>query len=52
MAAPAANAANSREIRVCIFSACRNFKEERDLLVKQVFLSLLRKDEEWGLIRW
>lgn len=52
MADPAAAAANSREIRVCISSPCRNFMEERDLLVEQVFLSLIRKDEEWGLIRW
>ncbi|QVL53410.1 MAG: tetratricopeptide repeat protein [Cyanobium sp. M30B3] len=62
MAKPTAADVNSREIRVFISSTFRDFMEERDLLVKQVFPSLRRKamlrgveivdvDLRWGITR-
>jgi len=41
-------AAQSRQIRVFLSSTFRDFMEERDLLVKEVFPSLRRKAQERG----
>ena len=50
--------ANSRQVRVFLSSTFRDFMEERDLLVKQVFPSLRRRAQERGVevvdvdLRW
>ena len=52
------NSRGSREIRVFLSSTFRDFMEERDLLVKQVFPSLRRRAQERGVevvdvdLRW
>lgn len=43
---------NSRVILVFISSTFRDFTNEPDMLVEQVFASLLSKAQEWSLIRW
>lgn len=43
---------NSRVILVFISSTFRDFTNEPDILVEQVFASLLSKAQEWSLIRW
>jgi len=54
----AQNSPTSRQIRVFISSTFRDFMEERDLLVKQVFPSLRRRTQERGVevvdvdLRW
>ena len=54
----AENSATSRQIRVFLSSTFRDFMEERDLLVKQVFPSLRRRAQERGVevvdvdLRW
>ena len=58
MAEPLPAVTESREIRVFLSSTFRDFMEERDLLVKQVFPSLRRKAQERGVevvdvdLRW
>ncbi len=58
MAEPLPAASESREIRVFLSSTFRDFMEERDLLVKQVFPSLRRRAQERGVevvdvdLRW
>ena len=57
-AAAAEDIADSREIRVFLSSTFRDFKQERDRLVKQVFPELRRKARECGVevvdvdLRW
>ena len=58
MAEPLLAATDSREIRVFLSSTFRDFMEERDLLVKQVFPSLRRRAQARGVevvdvdLRW
>ena len=58
MAEPLPAAHESREIRVFLSSTFRDFMQERDLLVKQVFPALRRRAQERGVeivdvdLRW
>ena len=49
MGYPSTNTPESREVRVFLSSTFRDFMEERELLVKQVFPALNRRARERGV---